>query len=54
MKNVPDAPLLTKLLALASVPGVGTIDPSEVDAEHIEQLALARALPPSPSPGPDH
>ena len=54
MKNVPDAPLLTKLLALASVPGVGTIDPSEVDAEHIEQLALARALPPSPSPDPDH
>ena len=28
MKNVPDAPLLTKLLALASVPGVGTLDPS--------------------------
>ena len=49
MKNVPDAPLLTKLLALASVPGVGTIDPNEVDAKHIEQLALARALPAAPA-----
>ena len=49
MKNVPDAPLLTKLLALASVPGVGTLDPAEVDAKHIEQLARARALSPAPA-----
>ena len=31
MKNVPDVPLLSKLLGLAAVPGVGTDDPAEAD-----------------------
>eukprot|EP00964_Phaeocystis_antarctica_P106540 scaffold71397_cov60-Phaeocystis_antarctica.AAC.8 len=52
MKNVPDAPLLTKLLALASVPGVGTLGgttPTSADPNPNPNPNLN----PNPNPSPD-